>query len=115
MPTLPDAPRPALPDLQHCKASDWLCLEMGTGFTAGKQPGVPRAWGRECASPASQVMLPSILLQLRVSQQAESCRGARAGLPLGSAAAGAGAGTAAQDLRHRCSLWQGAEEVLQQH
>lgn len=37
MPTLPDAPHPALPDLQHCKPSARLCLGMGTAFTAGKQ------------------------------------------------------------------------------
>lgn len=60
-------------------------------------------------------MLLSIFLQLRVSQQAEGCRGARAGLPQGSAAVGARVGTAVQVLRHRCSLWQSAEEVLQQH
>lgn len=111
MVALPDASRPTLPDLQHPEAPARLRLGTATGFTAGKQPGAPRAQGREGPSLAawglchvSKVIL-NIFLQLGgVSRQAEGSRGAEAGLPTGSVAAAVRAGTAAWVLRHRRRL-----------
>lgn len=119
---LPDASRLTLPDLQHREAPARLRLGTATGFTAGKQPGAPRAQSGEGPSLAvwglshvSKVIL-SIFLQLGGSpgrQRGEEVPGhfsprevwqqrCEPGQRRGSCVTDAG-------------LWQGAEEVLQQH
>lgn len=110
MAALPDASRPTLPDLQHREAPAGLCLGMATGFTAGKQPGAPQARSREGPSRAPwgpshiSKVIPSIFPQLGGLRGGGGCRGAGPGLPVGTTAAAARAGTAAQALRHRCRL-----------